>query len=345
MPQDLDFYNWEKFQRVGNDPGQSYELIPDSSSPSYVGVPVRINRLGFRDRELTLPKPETVFRVLAVGDSVTFGFGVRSEDTYAERLEALLNAEFDGSARKAEVVNAGIGGTGLDYYYHFLKKKAPELEPDLVLIGITLNDISNYGGSRVGESGDSVQFGELVHKVNRALLLHSHLYQAVYMNLKSFFYRIGVLDINETHDYDFLVFRPASERRARAWNSSLELLGRIIEEAGNREISVLLVVFPTEVQLSRETLELYRRELGVQLDDSTLVGAPQIRLAEFARAHGVPLVDLLPRFREAEDPLFLQNQAISHDWVHLSPSGHEVAAEEILRGLRGLELFQESKTQ
>ena len=35
-----------------------------------------INSLGFRDREHSLQKPEGVFRVLVLGDSVTEGFGV-----------------------------------------------------------------------------------------------------------------------------------------------------------------------------------------------------------------------------------------------------------------------------
>src|SRR4029079_9823124 len=45
---------------------------------SYRGIPVRINRQGFRDRPWPAPGggPRAVRRILAVGDSFTFGTGV-----------------------------------------------------------------------------------------------------------------------------------------------------------------------------------------------------------------------------------------------------------------------------
>src|SRR5688572_4825885 len=78
-PQDPDFFNWEKLKRRSIGAGPVWAHIPNSSSNSYTGVPVRINSLGLRDDEVALPKPPRVFRILAVGDSITFGFGVHLE--------------------------------------------------------------------------------------------------------------------------------------------------------------------------------------------------------------------------------------------------------------------------
>ena len=63
--------------------------------PSYdgwfAGVPVRINNLGFRDpREYPLEKPPGTFRILVLGDSVTFGHGSLYETTYPYLLEQRL---------------------------------------------------------------------------------------------------------------------------------------------------------------------------------------------------------------------------------------------------------------
>jgi hypothetical protein len=53
---------------------------------------VKYNRDGFRDREYTIAKPRGKFRILAVGDSQTFGHGIEMlEDTFPKRLEKLLN--------------------------------------------------------------------------------------------------------------------------------------------------------------------------------------------------------------------------------------------------------------
>lgn len=333
-PQDLDFYNAEKIMRPSTRPGQSVEFIPNSANDSYVGVPVRINALGLRDREVAVPKPPGVFRVLAVGDSVTFGFGVRLEDTYAKRLEARLNAGLAGSSRRAEVINAGIEGTGLTYYSHFLRSMGPRLEPDLVLVGLVLNDIVEYREEARQEAPHRPPLSSRLRQANRFMRLNSHLFALVSTHLKSILYRIGVLDINTLYSDNFLTLAPPSERQVRAWTSSLGKLAELADLARSLKVPLVIVVFPMEVQLDARTLHQYRRTLGVNLDEAALSGAPQRRLAEYARDQKVPVADLLPPFRASRNgALFLRNHGISHDWAHPSPAGHEVAAEEIYRTL------------
>src|SRR5437762_1517095 len=59
----------------------------------FAGVPVKINSLGFRDdREYALAKGPRTFRVLVLGDSVTFGHGSVYEQTYPYLLEQRLRA-------------------------------------------------------------------------------------------------------------------------------------------------------------------------------------------------------------------------------------------------------------
>jgi hypothetical protein len=75
-PGSVDALNNASFTRVSMRPGQTTELIPGAVNPHFMGAGVRVNALGFRGAELDAPKPEGRFRLLAVGDSVTFGFGV-----------------------------------------------------------------------------------------------------------------------------------------------------------------------------------------------------------------------------------------------------------------------------
>lgn len=52
--------------------------------------PVHINAHGTRGPEFQIEKPPGTFRILSLGDSRTFGWGVADEDTYSRRLEQLL---------------------------------------------------------------------------------------------------------------------------------------------------------------------------------------------------------------------------------------------------------------
>src|SRR5262249_20912445 len=71
------------------------------------GVPVTINSKGLRDNEYDYEPRPGVTRILALGDSVTFGWGVRLEHTYPKVLERLLN--HGASQGSYEVLNGGVG--------------------------------------------------------------------------------------------------------------------------------------------------------------------------------------------------------------------------------------------
>lgn len=335
LPQDLDFHDGKKIMRPSSRPGQRLEFIPNSSNNSYIGVPVKINSLGLRDNELVFPKPGRIFRIIAVGDSITFGFGVRLENTYAKRLEARMNEQLYESPVSVEVINAGIEGVGLNYYFYILREVVSHLEPDLILIGLALNDIADYHKQRHDADVRDVIISLAPRRLNHFMRTHSHLYAYIYLNLKSILYKTGVLDINSTYGGNFLTLNPPSERQTNAWESSLQRLSELVDLANHMEVPLALVVFPMEVQLSAQMRDLYRQTLGIQLDNEIVIGDPQRRLTEFAQAKGVLLIDLLPRFRKLQGQgLFLRNKSISHDWAHPSSQGHDIAADEIFRALR-----------
>jgi hypothetical protein len=55
---------------------KGYELTPDHKN---------INSHGLRDREFPLTKPTRTFRILALGDSFTYGYAIKLEETYVKR--------------------------------------------------------------------------------------------------------------------------------------------------------------------------------------------------------------------------------------------------------------------
>src|SRR5262245_53421637 len=78
------------------------------------------------------------FRVLCIGDSVTFGFNVDQPDSYPERLQAALRARFPG--RPITVINAGTPGWSWLQGVLFLRREGLALRPDVVVMAHGAND-------------------------------------------------------------------------------------------------------------------------------------------------------------------------------------------------------------
>ena len=99
-------------------------------------VILRINHHGFKGPDIQTTKEDTTFRILAVGDSCTWGPAL-DRYAYPRILERELNA-WDRTERIFEVINAGVYG----YNIQSLLKRADDflaVEPDLILIYIGWN--------------------------------------------------------------------------------------------------------------------------------------------------------------------------------------------------------------
>ena len=122
-----------------SDPERIEQLAPDYDG-WFAGVPVHINHLGFGDtREYSLTKRPNTFRILVLGDSVTFGHGSIYEHTYPRLLEERLKAWRPD--REWEVWNLGVPGYNTSQELTTLLRFGPEYQPDLVVVGFFENDI------------------------------------------------------------------------------------------------------------------------------------------------------------------------------------------------------------
>jgi len=104
-------------------------------------IEITTNSHGFRHAELG-EKTEDEFRILVLGDSITFGGSVNQDETYPARIGRHLEDRppsfLDG--KNIQVVNAGIGSIDLQNEFAVLMDKGLDVEPDVVLVGLYLND-------------------------------------------------------------------------------------------------------------------------------------------------------------------------------------------------------------
>jgi len=99
-------------------------------------------------RGITYPreKAKEVFRIICLGDSVTQshgrdGFPLAVEQTYPYNLELLINNDY--KKRKAEVINAGIGGYTSFQGVRYLKQELWKYQPDMLIVWFGINDDSS----------------------------------------------------------------------------------------------------------------------------------------------------------------------------------------------------------
>lgn len=114
-------------------------------------VAYEINQNGFRGPERPIARGPNTFRVLCLGDSFTFGEGVRYSDTYVAQLERLIAPCFPG--RSVEVINAGAQAysTVQEGVLYFMRGQ--QLQPNVLILGFVLNDAMSM--QQTVEGGDA----------------------------------------------------------------------------------------------------------------------------------------------------------------------------------------------
>ena len=117
--------------------------VGGSNSPSgltFYPKYYKYNSWGFRDLERQKVKSNDTFRILVLGDSFTFGSGVKfKEQLYTAILEDKLNSAGISAAR-FEVINTGLGNLSTEQELRYLLKTGIELDPDIIIVGYVLND-------------------------------------------------------------------------------------------------------------------------------------------------------------------------------------------------------------
>jgi len=163
-----------------------YEPKPFSNGgpvPSYIPFKAKytINADSLNERyDYSQNKPPGVFRIMTLGDSFTYGLYVDTADNWTERLEILLEHDFNcPNYSKIEVINLGVYGYDNDYSVERFKKRGKKYDPDLVLwlqaVPTRINElltplIKKYysDSSRSGELEEQIKAGKYYESGSKA---------------------------------------------------------------------------------------------------------------------------------------------------------------------------------
>lgn len=329
--------------QISDDPEQLYELKPGAKLELPAGsrvVTYAINSLGFRDVEFAEQKSPGVFRILALGDSMTFGPGVDLEQTYPKVLERLLN---EGNEGRYQVINAGASGYSAYEEVVTWRNRGEALDPDLVIVGFCVNDVGdprrqmdartlevlgelpdemipNPGdepavrpvGSPPDQTAVEATKGSLPIPFKGVLRQHSALYRFLVRRYDALLKKLRIRDPYSGalrryyRDVDAILSdysTPEWQWLTKHWQSFQE----ISEETG---VPWALVLFPWQYQLERD-----------------YDGVPQGMLSGRASELGIFVVDPRPVFQqESFTDLYV-------DLAHFSAKGHQLVAEVLQEAL------------
>jgi lysophospholipase L1-like esterase len=125
--------------RPSSDPDIVYELKPNLVG-TFRGRSLRTNRAGLReDREYAAEKPTGVFRIVGIGDSNMFGWGLDQGRSYLDLLENRLAATRPHE-QSYEVINCAVPGYNTTMEVATLRYKCLRYDPDLVVMHFVGND-------------------------------------------------------------------------------------------------------------------------------------------------------------------------------------------------------------
>jgi hypothetical protein len=101
-----------------------------------MGVTVRTNALGFRSPEIAQKAEAGTARIAFVGDSITLGWGVAENETFAQQIvDALVN-----SGHKVEAFNLGVGNYNTSQELALFHDVGAGLRPDIIVLCYFIND-------------------------------------------------------------------------------------------------------------------------------------------------------------------------------------------------------------
>ncbi|MEZ4588127.1 MAG: PQQ-dependent sugar dehydrogenase [Gemmatimonadales bacterium] len=250
-----------------------------------------LNQWGLRDVDPP-PKKAGETRVFMIGDSFTFGLGVR-EDSFT--LPWLLEQSLG-----VDVLNGGISGSHSDDWLELYQRVGPSYQPDLVTVVFFLRD-----GTRLDAMGSFFKpVRDEVASRNQSSRWYRHVYLYRYLR--------DALDrrkVGELYSTALTRAYTGDSTETVEWQAAQRNLLAMKELAERQNAKFALVIWP----------------ILAELDGPYPFQAICDVLEDFARRNGIPVHNMLPDY-QGEEPRSLW---VSMYDQHPNAKGHAIAAKSV----------------
>jgi SGNH hydrolase-like domain, acetyltransferase AlgX len=325
----LPLYAPEPYAGYGNQPDLSFDHRTNEFRAHYY-----VNQAGFRvprlDVEYTFAKPSNTYRIILLGPSFAYGWGVDYERSFAGLLPQLLKERAFADSKEIELINAGIPGMPMAPQVVWFEAVGRRYAPDLVIqfvYGSVAISSSSHPSVAVDDESYLVAKGvpsglwwrERLKK--SAAVFYGWLLLSMFD--RSFSHPDGQSNAVLGAGREMLAHRTPFSPTNQSVRESLHVynkLARLTNAAGAR----LLVVFlPLSYAIHRED-ESRWRHLGMR--DVEHEAAFDAAFVNYLNGHGIPSIDITQQLRTAAE-----TGTRMYFWldIHWTPAGHAVAARAV----------------
>ena len=279
-----------------SDPDLNFRLNP--SLPE-------VNKYSMLEKEIVIPKPPGITRVVILGDSVPFRGYPSLIDLLKEKY-----ATQDG----IEILNASTPGYTTYQEMLFLEKYVLALEPDVVILTYCLND--NYTFLHRFDKEANMLWTEEAEKslhidsmydalINKSYFLSSLKTTLIQNNKDKKEYEYpweNSVDFNIAwKDYSWIDF-----------SSRLKEINTVLSKQNSR---LYVVIFPLDMQLDKSLLQ----------ENYEYVTKPQREVLSYCEQYHIPCLDLFSEFYRNK----LEGKQLYVDGLHLSKTGEILSSDAI----------------
>jgi lysophospholipase L1-like esterase len=286
------------------------------------GHSITYNEYGLRDVEFPREKLTGETRILALGNSTTFGSGVALDETYAKQLQTRLGGN-------TFVINGGGQGSSMPEITAFMERDGWAMRPDRILFGFSPAMIAKTKimAPKTGniEQPQSLkrQFRQNAIKIHKAMHA-SHAYAAFDYYVRKQLYTIGVLtdDLTQVrgalYAYAFDVPGVDIEEIEGDYTAFFEQFEVFAAAAREHGVEMTVVGLPSRFELAQTPQNNPRR---YPLDQMRI--SPLERMADQAQRLNLKYIDMRPVLNDQTGAF------IPADYSHLNATGMKIIAEHI----------------
>ncbi len=252
------------------DPERGWALRPDADDFT-VDKPCHVNSDGFRDRDFSVEKPAGTRRVVCLGDSYTYGWGVDVRDSYPKQLERALSVD----DHPAEVLNLGVFGYNADQCRVTLRRQGLKYSPDLVIYSFYWDDLLPIRPELLNPDTFAAHEGEegvtwwLRHTLRRSRAVFFAVQRARALRAA-----LAPPTTRFYHCYHSLL--EGNDLAIRdLWNVEADEIARMRDDAASVDARLVVIVWPLEAQvLSSMPGCHFEREAKRICDEAGVVSIP-----------------------------------------------------------------------